>query len=46
MSKYTPTIGLEIHAEMKTRTKMFCDSLNNPDTSTSLSAGEETPNKN
>src|SRR3989338_1196346 len=25
--KYTPTIGLEIHAEMKTRTKMFCDSL-------------------
>ena len=44
--KYTPTIGLEIHVEMKTRTKMFCDSLNNPDTSTPLSAGEETPNTN
>lgn len=31
MSEYTPTIGLEIHAELKTRTKMFCDSLNDPD---------------
>ncbi|MCK6462494.1 MAG: Asp-tRNA(Asn)/Glu-tRNA(Gln) amidotransferase subunit GatB [Candidatus Pacebacteria bacterium] len=29
--KYTPTIGLEIHVELKTRTKMFCDSLNDPD---------------
>ncbi len=29
--KYIPTIGLEIHAELKTRTKMFCDSANNPD---------------
>jgi aspartyl-tRNA(Asn)/glutamyl-tRNA(Gln) amidotransferase subunit B len=24
-------IGLEIHAELKTQTKMFCDSLNDPD---------------
>ena len=24
-------IGLEIHAELSTRTKMFCDSANNPD---------------
>src|SRR3989338_11244973 len=29
--KYQPTIGLEIHAELKTQTKMFCDSLNDPD---------------
>ncbi len=28
---YTPTIGLEIHAELKTKTKMFCDSRNDPD---------------
>ncbi|MDZ4225863.1 MAG: Asp-tRNA(Asn)/Glu-tRNA(Gln) amidotransferase subunit GatB [Patescibacteria group bacterium] len=35
---YRPTIGLEIHAELKTRTKMFCACLNDPD--------EEAPNKN
>lgn len=28
---YRPTIGLEIHAELRTKTKMFCDSANNPD---------------
>ncbi|MBI2462862.1 MAG: Asp-tRNA(Asn)/Glu-tRNA(Gln) amidotransferase subunit GatB [Candidatus Spechtbacteria bacterium] len=28
--KYIPTIGLEIHAELKTQTKMFCDSANDP----------------
>lgn len=38
MSTYRPTIGLEIHAELKTKTKMFCSCLNNPD--------EETPNLN
>ncbi|MEX2145061.1 MAG: Asp-tRNA(Asn)/Glu-tRNA(Gln) amidotransferase subunit GatB [Candidatus Spechtbacterales bacterium] len=26
--KYEPTIGLEIHAQLKTKTKLFCDSLN------------------
>lgn len=31
MTKYIPTIGLEVHAELKTRTKMFCDSKNDPD---------------
>ena len=35
---YRPTIGLEIHAELKTQTKMFCACLNNPD--------EEKPNTN
>jgi aspartyl-tRNA(Asn)/glutamyl-tRNA(Gln) amidotransferase subunit B len=35
---YRPTIGLEVHAELKTRTKMFCDSLNDPD--------EKNPNVN
>jgi len=27
---YKPTIGLEIHAELSTQTKMFCDCDNNP----------------
>lgn len=31
MSGYIPTIGLEIHAELKTRTKMFCASVNDPE---------------
>ncbi len=30
MSDYRATIGLEIHAELKTRTKMFCACLNDP----------------
>ncbi len=31
MANYQLTIGLEIHAELKTKTKMFCDSANDPD---------------
>jgi len=30
MGTYIPTIGLEIHAELKTKTKMFCNSANDP----------------
>ncbi len=36
--KYAPTIGLEIHAELKTKSKMFCDSKNDPN--------ETRPNQN
>ncbi len=38
MSDYRPTIGLEIHAELKTQTKMFCACLNDPN--------EKRPNTN
>jgi aspartyl-tRNA(Asn)/glutamyl-tRNA(Gln) amidotransferase subunit B len=38
MKEYIPTIGLEIHAELKTNSKMFCACKNDPD--------EEKPNKN
>lgn len=36
--EYTATIGMEVHAELKTKTKMFCQCRNNPD--------EEKPNVN
>jgi len=38
MTKYEPTIGMEIHVELKTNSKMFCSCANNSD--------EERPNKN
>jgi aspartyl-tRNA(Asn)/glutamyl-tRNA(Gln) amidotransferase subunit B len=38
MDKYEPIIGMEIHMEIKTKSKMFCSCANNPD--------EEEPNKN
>src|ERR1035437_5434528 len=38
MDDYKITIGLEIHAELKTQTKMFCGCLNAPD--------EKNPNAN
>lgn len=36
--EFEPVIGLEIHTELKTKTKMFCGCLNDPE--------EKTPNKN
>ena len=31
MTEYELTVGLEVHAELKTQTKMFCACKNNPD---------------
>ena len=38
MTKYEPTIGMEVHVELKTNSKMFCSCVNNSD--------EAEPNKN
>jgi len=38
MSTYKPTIGIEVHAELNTKSKMFCGCKNNPH--------EATPNSN
>src|SRR3989344_4172744 len=44
MKDYKLTVGLEIHAELSTQTKMFCNSKN--DTDLSAQAGEVRPNIN
>jgi aspartyl-tRNA(Asn)/glutamyl-tRNA(Gln) amidotransferase subunit B len=43
MNKYTPVIGMEIHVELKTKSKMFCDSKNGSASSADL---EHEPNVN
>jgi len=35
--QYQTVIGLEIHAQLKTKTKMFCNCFNNPETPTEAS---------
>ena len=39
MAKYTPVIGMEIHVELKTESKMFCKCKNGM-------GAEKEPNKN
>ncbi len=45
MADYLPTIGLEIHAELRTKTKMFCNSKNDPELTVD-DKGAQRPNVN